>query len=103
VHGTVFRGGTETGAGRTASPETEIERLGGEEVLFVGTGALRYRPLVEDRLGPRARFLEGRRNFPDAGRVAARGAERLRIGASDPIDDLVPLYLRGAEARPAAR
>ncbi|MBM3320820.1 MAG: tRNA (adenosine(37)-N6)-threonylcarbamoyltransferase complex dimerization subunit type 1 TsaB [Candidatus Eisenbacteria bacterium] len=103
VHGTVFRGGEETGAGRTVSPEAEMERLGGGEVLFVGTGALRYRALVEDRLGHRARFLEGRRNFPDAGRVAARGAERLRSGASDAIDDLVPLYLRGAEARPAAR
>ncbi|MFH1679731.1 MAG: tRNA (adenosine(37)-N6)-threonylcarbamoyltransferase complex dimerization subunit type 1 TsaB [Candidatus Eisenbacteria bacterium] len=103
VHGTVFLEGAELEAGRTARPEEELERVGTGEVLFVGTGALRYRSLIGERLGARARFLEGRRNFPDAGSVAARGSARLLSGESDPIDDLEPLYLRGAEARPSAR
>ncbi len=103
VHSTLYRGGREIGSGSTGSPETELARLGGEGVLFVGSGALRYRAFLEKRLGPRARFLEDRRNLPSAMQVALGGMGRLRSGEADDLDRLEPLYLRGAEARPQAR
>jgi tRNA threonylcarbamoyladenosine biosynthesis protein TsaB len=103
VHATIFRGGVEVGPGSTGSPEKELGRVGEGEVLFVGTGALRYRSLVEERLGERGRILAGVRNHPDAMLVALRGAERLRAGERGEIDLLEPLYLRGAEARAPTR
>lgn len=103
VHGTLFRNGVEIEAGRTGRPESLLGREGEGEVLFVGGGAVRYRGAIEERLGPRALFLGGRRNYPDAARIALRGYGRLaEEGEGDDVDRLEPLYLRGADAaRPA--
>ncbi len=101
VFGALYRMGEEASAGRTAPPEEHLRRLGRGETLFVGTGALRYRDLVEQEMGGRARFLERRRSFPDASRVARWGRELLLSGAADGIDNLEPLYLREVDARPA--
>jgi tRNA threonylcarbamoyladenosine biosynthesis protein TsaB len=99
VYGALFRSGEETGPGETSAPAAQIARLSDGPVCFVGTGALRHRSFVEERLGSRARFLEEARSYPDARRIAELGAVRLLAGESDPIDSLEPLYVRGADAR----
>jgi tRNA threonylcarbamoyladenosine biosynthesis protein TsaB len=103
VHATSFAGGKEILPGWTGSPEAELERIGSGEVLFTGTGAVRYRRFLEERLGSRARVLDDRRCLPDATLLALRGWMRLCAGERDEIDALEPLYLRGAEARQARR
>ncbi|MFH1279379.1 MAG: tRNA (adenosine(37)-N6)-threonylcarbamoyltransferase complex dimerization subunit type 1 TsaB [Candidatus Eisenbacteria bacterium] len=104
AHGTLFRAGGETAPGRTARPEELLRRTGADEVLFVGNGAIRYREKIEEGLGPRALFLGGRRNYPDAARIALRGYARLAGGGEgDGVDDLEPLYLRGADAAKPAK
>lgn len=99
VHGTLFNKGRELSPGRTAPPEEHLDRLDGETALFIGSGALRHRSLVENRFRGNARFLEERRNHPDAARVVMRGRELLLDGRGDSVDDLEPLYLRSADAR----
>ncbi|MBN1825586.1 MAG: tRNA (adenosine(37)-N6)-threonylcarbamoyltransferase complex dimerization subunit type 1 TsaB [Candidatus Eisenbacteria bacterium] len=100
VHQTLFLGGSALGPGETAAPDDLLARAAGETALFVGSGALRYRALIRERLGEAGRIPREERHRPDAGRVALRGLERLRIGDGDDPDGLEPLYLRGADAKP---
>jgi len=99
VWGALFRAGEEVSPGRTGPPEGHLRAFGEGEVSFVGSGAKRYRLLVEKRLGARARFADGGTSTSVAIGVALAGRRRLSIGGGDRPDDLEPLYLRDAVAR----
>jgi len=103
VYGALYRRGEETAPGETSKPERQIERIGNGEVFFLGSGADRYRGRIEESLGGRARFAPWENVVPGASLVALHGFRRLAAGESDRIDDLEPLYLRDADARPGGK
>jgi tRNA threonylcarbamoyladenosine biosynthesis protein TsaB len=79
------------------SPATLLERLSGR-TLFIGEGAHRYRNLIVERLGRRARFAPPSQQASKASIVAQIGLERLRQGLRVDIKTLTPNYLRCSDA-----
>ncbi len=79
-------------------PAALIDRLPEGEIVFCGDGLKSYGPMLLDRLGERATFVEGPEGLPSAGTVGVLG-ERilLRGGSSDPRS-AVPVYVRPSEA-----
>jgi tRNA threonylcarbamoyladenosine biosynthesis protein TsaB len=72
----------------------------GQAVRFVGDGAVRYRGVLRDRLGPLVEVIDGPPLAPVIGRIALRAPERgVRPHA------VVPIYIRrpDAELAKAAR
>jgi tRNA threonylcarbamoyladenosine biosynthesis protein TsaB len=104
VRGEVF-GAAYDGEGRLRGERRagRVEDLVGElegEVAFVGDGALRYRPQIEDRV-PGALFPDVELFLAaELGRVAV---DALAAGEGGAPGDLRPLYLRGAHIRKPRR
>ncbi|MDI6870154.1 MAG: tRNA (adenosine(37)-N6)-threonylcarbamoyltransferase complex dimerization subunit type 1 TsaB [Bacillota bacterium] len=67
-------------------------------VAFVGDAVPLHRQLLQGRLGERAIFPGEAVAALRASWVGALAAERLERGESDPLDRLVPLYVRPPEA-----
>jgi tRNA threonylcarbamoyladenosine biosynthesis protein TsaB len=78
-------------------PTALLERLSGE-ILFIGEGAHRYRDLIIERLGRRARFVPPSQQVSKASIVAQIGLEQLRQGQRVDIRNLTPNYLRRSDA-----
>jgi tRNA threonylcarbamoyladenosine biosynthesis protein TsaB len=91
----------------SCSPIEELlQEMPDREILFLGSGALVYRGLIEDRLGEMARFGENRISHPDPATIAILGLESIRDGAVPPLDTLEPIYLgldREMKIRPVIR
>lgn len=79
------------------SPAALLERLSGK-IIFIGEGAHRYRDLIIERLGRRARFVPPSQQVSKASIVAQIGLERLRQGRRVDIRNLIPNYLRRSDA-----
>ncbi len=62
------------------------------DLIFAGTGAVRYREAVQGALGQRARFLDVA--GPSATSVAAYAIERFHRGAFEDLSSVVPAYGR---------
>ncbi len=79
-------------------PGALLDRLPGGEIVFCGDGLRSYGPMLRDRLGERAAFIEGAEGLPSAGAVGVLG-ERIFLGGglSDPRL-AVPAYIRPSEA-----
>lgn len=74
-------------------------QLAGEgRVVFVGDAARLHAGLIEERLGGRAVFPPEPVAALRASWVGALGARRLAQRGPDPLDALVPLYVRAPEA-----
>ena len=82
------------------SPEKFLATLTGP-VLFLGDGAERYRPLIQDALGDRARFAPAWANIPRAAAAAAMTFANIAHGLGVTPAALVPTYLRKSEAEVA--
>ncbi len=78
-------------------PEALLARLDGE-YLFIGSGAEIYRPLIEARLGVRARFLSWSLQTTRAGQIAALALADFRRGNTVPQEQFLPRYIRHSEA-----
>ena len=82
---------------RAAAPADFLAGLAGD-VLFLGDGALRYRPLIEEALGSRARFAADDQHQPSAASGIALATELFNAGRKvDPVS-LLPAYHRLSEA-----
>ncbi len=79
------------------APEVLLDTLR-DEVLFVGSGAAAYRPVIVHRLGVRAHFLPWPQQSPRAGHAAALALADLRLGNVVPLRQLTPHYIRRSEA-----
>ena len=82
---------------RVLPPEKLLEELDGP-TLFVGEGALRYRELIINRLGDRARFAPSHLHPPRAAAGAMLALQALRVGAVPSLAQLNPFYIRPSEA-----
>ncbi|HEX7127099.1 MAG TPA: tRNA (adenosine(37)-N6)-threonylcarbamoyltransferase complex dimerization subunit type 1 TsaB [Thermodesulfobacteriota bacterium] len=69
--------------------------VGDGPALLVGPGADAWREAVTARLGLRARFVPSALVGPRGLAVARLAAARLAAGEADPVDRLVPRYVRG--------
>ncbi len=100
VYGALFEPDAAATVSRTLPLSDHLASVGETaDLLFVGSGAVRYRDEITQRFAGRAVFLEGGRNEPSAGDVALCGLAKLRNGGGDSIDDLEPIYLREADAK----
>lgn len=79
------------------SPADFLERISGP-ALFVGSGAVRYRELIAERLGDRALFPPAACHVPRASSGAAEAGSLFARGLAVPAGELRPLYIRPSEA-----
>lgn len=82
---------------RVIKPEDLLQELTGE-TLFVGNGALVYRPLIVRALAGRAHFAPSFLNLPRAAAAAALAMREWEGGRTCNADELMPFYLRPSEA-----
>ncbi len=66
--------------------------------LFVGEGAMVYRELIREILGPRARFAPSYLNTLRASIVAHLGLEQIKQGLATDAASLAPHYIRKSDA-----
>lgn len=66
--------------------------------LFVGNGAVMYRNMIEETLGPRARFVPPHLNTLRASVVAYIGMKQLERGEIVDVALLAPNYIRKSDA-----
>ncbi len=83
-------------------PAVFLDRLAGT-TIFIGEGAVRYRELIEDRLGERALFAPASVTPPRASSGALLAADAFRRGDIAVLSDLSPIYIRPSEAELAKR
>lgn len=105
VYGALYRCGAVPEAtirDMVARPADLLEKIGGE-TLFLGSGALRYRDLIVEKLGASAHFAPSVCHQPRASAGALLAADLLAQGKAIPARDLVPVYLRLSEAELARK
>ncbi len=79
------------------SPAAFLDRISGT-TIFIGEGAIRYRELIETRLGGCALFAPSSFNPPRASSGALLAADALRRGNAASLATLSPVYIRPSEA-----
>ena len=79
------------------SPDSLLDQCSGE-TLFLGEGAIIYRPMIEDRLGSKALFRSESRQASMASTVARLGLHDLARGEGVDPEHLTPIYLRRSDA-----
>ena len=77
-------------------PREFLEELKGEEVVFIGTGAIRYRELIRETLGEKALFSS--RSLFAAAEIGALAFKAYERGESLKPDEIKPLYIRASDA-----
>lgn len=82
----------------TVSPPEQLLAGIKGEVLFAGNGAQVYRTLIVRQLGDRAHFAPAFVNLPRAAGAAALAVRDWEAGRTFSADELMPNYLRPAEA-----
>jgi len=80
-----------------AAPETAAATLP-ENAILVGSGALLYREVFEDRC-PRIRFADTTQHVIRAASVGLLALKRFKQQDVDTIDDLIPEYVRKSDAQ----
>lgn len=80
-----------------AAPAAFLEHIEGP-TLFVGSGALRYRELITERLGDAALFAPDTCHAPRASSGAGIAAELFSRNELTPAGEMVPTYIRLSEA-----
>ncbi len=85
------------GAARVATPETAAAGLTGNAVL-VGSGALLYRNLFETRC-PGIQIADDPFHLIRAASVGLMALDRFEARDADPLDALVPEYIRKSDAQ----
>ena len=79
------------------SPEDAMKGIT-EDCLLIGDGALRYRSIIEERLGKYAVFASPDHGIIRALTVARLGLSRFAAGQTDDVRSVVPVYLRKSYA-----
>jgi tRNA threonylcarbamoyladenosine biosynthesis protein TsaB len=90
--------GGESIAPRAAPPAAFLEALPAAAAVFVGSGVLRYRDLVERAFGPRATIPEEGAHTPDAG-LLCRLARDLRPLSPGEVAAIEPFYIRPSDIK----
>lgn len=78
-------------------PRKMLEQLEGE-YLFLGSGAVLYRELIQAHMGARAHFVPWALSLPRASSAAGLVLARYRAGETSSAQEIVPRYIRASEA-----
>jgi len=98
IYYTQYRGSTQPATRvSVGAPETVAAALP-ENAILVGSGALLYRRIFENR-SPRIRFADTMQHVIRAASVGRLALERFRKQDVDPIDALIPEYVRKSDAQ----
>lgn len=98
IYYTQYRGSTQPATRvSVGAPETVAAALP-EKAILVGSGALLYRRIFENR-SPRIRFADTMQHVIRAASVGRLALERFRKQDVDPIDALIPEYVRKSDAQ----
>jgi tRNA threonylcarbamoyladenosine biosynthesis protein TsaB len=98
IYYTQYRGSTQPATRvSVGAPETVAAALP-ENAILVGSGALLYRRVFENR-SPRIRFADTMQHVIRAASVGRLALERFRKQDVDPIDALIPEYVRKSDAQ----
>jgi tRNA threonylcarbamoyladenosine biosynthesis protein TsaB len=73
-------------------------KLIAEDVLFIGSGALKYEDVIRRRLGGRGFFVADHLHQVHAAAVGALAGKKVNTGGMTDAVNLNPLYLRRSEA-----
>jgi len=79
------------------TPESLLQRIDGP-TLFLGSGALRYRDLIQSRMGQNALFPFPWHHAIRAASVAQLGMDMLSAGLGEEPGRLTPHYIRQSDA-----
>lgn len=79
------------------SPDVLLDQCSGD-TLFLGEGAIKYKPMIEDRLGSKAIFCLESRQVSMASTVALLGLQALARGEGMDPEHVKPIYLRRSDA-----
>lgn len=93
-----FSAGTRPVIAETAADPTAFLSALSGRVLFLGDGASRYRPLIEEVMGERAGFAPPELNNPRAAAGIGLATDIVTSGGAVPPAGLLPRYLRLSEA-----
>ncbi|MDD5224668.1 MAG: tRNA (adenosine(37)-N6)-threonylcarbamoyltransferase complex dimerization subunit type 1 TsaB [bacterium] len=80
------------------SPLSEILKSVTRPAIFLGTGARRYRPEIEEWNGGKTRGADSLLAYPLARQAGLLAWERFARGESDDLKTLAPNYIRKSEA-----
>lgn len=98
VYYTQYRGSVQPATRvSVAAPETTAAALP-EDAVLVGSGALIYREVFENR-SPGIRFADTTQHVIRAASVGRLAMVRFKQGDVDPIDALIPEYIRKSDAQ----
>jgi len=103
VYTALYRGGGDGDwekvvSDRVVDPKQWLRAIEGL-CLFVGDGARFYKELIQDTLGPRARFAAPYLNTLRASVVAHVGLKQIKAGQVVSVARLAPYYIRKSDAQ----
>ena len=81
------------GKEQAVSPEDALYEIN-EPCIFVGSGAVLYRNVINDKLGEYAYFAQAYENTIRASTVARLSMDRFEIDDTDDVEMFVPNYIR---------
>jgi tRNA threonylcarbamoyladenosine biosynthesis protein TsaB len=86
------------GKERAISPGDVLDEIN-EPCIFVGSGAVLYRNVINDKLGEYAYFAQAYENTIRASTVARLSMDRFEIDDTDDVEMFVPNYIRKSNAQ----
>ncbi len=86
------------GKEQAVSPEDALYEIN-EPCIFVGSGAVLYRNVINDKLGEYAYFAQAYENTIRASTVARLSMDRFEIDDTDDVEMFVPNYIRKSNAQ----
>ena len=86
------------GEERAVSPGDTLDEIN-EPCIFVGSGAVLYRNMINDKLGEYAYFAQAYENTIRASTVARLSMDRFEIDDTDDVEMFVPNYIRKSNAQ----
>ena len=85
------------GKEQAVSPIDVLDEID-EPCIFVGSGAVQYRNVINDKLGEYAYFAQAYENTIRASTVARLSMDRFEIDDTDDVEMFVPNYIRKSNA-----
>jgi len=86
------------GKEQAVSPGDALDEIN-EPCIFVGSGAVLYRNVINDKLGEYAYFAQACENTIRASTIARLSINRFEIDDTDDVDTFVPNYIRKSNAQ----
>ena len=83
---------------RAVSPGDALDEIN-EPCIFVGSGAVLYRNMINDKLGEYAYFAQAYENTIRASTIARLSMDRFEIDDTEDVETFVPNYIRKSNAQ----